>query len=183
MTPRRMHNNFPSNVVVLQKRQRLYIQVPSLILFQYLNEEYFLFGRLFLCCNNASWQTAGKSDYFPFKWCHICGEHAFVGWATELSVWAAPMKDLPNLLCNQTAFLSLDLDSWLPCCCIIMSFLYMLLTDSAYVESDGAHLVTATWRSAFKLKYHFWVNMVISKYLWVLTVSYPHCYLDCQNHH
>lgn len=33
--------------------------------------------------------TIGESVYFP---CHICKEHAFMGWAAELSMWNAPMK-------------------------------------------------------------------------------------------
>ena len=41
-------------------------------------------------------KTVGKPVYFPFNWCDICKEHAFGGWAAELSMWVAPMKNVPN---------------------------------------------------------------------------------------
>ena len=41
--------------------------------------------------------TVGKPVYFHFKWCHICKEHALMG-LSALSMWVAPMKNLPNLL-------------------------------------------------------------------------------------
>ena len=70
----------------------------------------FVFGRLFLCCNNASGQYilyGWKASLFPFKWYYICEEHAFVVWAAELSMWVVPMKDLPNLFC-QTSYSAID---------------------------------------------------------------------------
>ena len=44
--------------------------------------------------------TIGKPVYLPFKWCHICKEHAFVERAAEMRMLVAPMKDLSNLLCQ-----------------------------------------------------------------------------------
>lgn len=72
----------------------------------------FVFGRLFLCCNNASWKWIlhrWKPVYPPFKWRHTCQKHAFVGWAAELSVWVAPMKNVTNLcqvmLCDNASWI------------------------------------------------------------------------------
>ena len=69
-----------------------------------------MFGRLFpgitLVLGNKSC-TIGEPVYFPFKWCHICKEHVFVGRAAELSMWVAPVKGLPNLLC-QSAYSAID---------------------------------------------------------------------------
>ena len=63
--------------------------------------------------------TTGKPVFLSFKWCHICKEHASVGWAAEWGMWIAPMKNLPNLLC-QKAYSAIDtclvlfggLDDW-----------------------------------------------------------------------
>lgn len=56
---------------------------------------------------------AKKSVDVPFKCCHICNEHSFVGQAEELSILAAPMKDLPHIQSQcQTDFFS-----FLGCCC------------------------------------------------------------------
>ena len=56
--------------------------------------------------------TVGKPVYFPFKWCHICKEHAFVGWAAQLSMWVAPKmcQNSPILLLVFTLVLSCLLD-------------------------------------------------------------------------
>lgn len=56
-----------------------------------------------LFCNNVAKEK--KIVYcwtacVPLKWCHIYKELAFVGWAAELSMWAEPVKDLPNHLCH-----------------------------------------------------------------------------------
>lgn len=53
--------------------------------------------------------TVGKLVYYPFKCCHIWKEHAFVGWAVERTMWVAPMKNLPALLCQfQTTYSAID---------------------------------------------------------------------------
>jgi len=37
--------------------------------------------------------TVGEPVFLPFQWHHIYEEQAFVGWAAELSMWGAPMKN------------------------------------------------------------------------------------------
>lgn len=57
-----------------------------------------------MLCVNKSY-TIGKPVYFPFRWCHICKEHAFLGWAAVLSKWVAAMTNVPNCLCYQAAMM------------------------------------------------------------------------------
>lgn len=66
--------------------------------------------------------TVGKSAYLLFIWSHICKENKFVVWAAEFSMGAAPLKNLPDLLCQrQTAYsannsclvLFVGLDNWI----------------------------------------------------------------------
>ena len=49
--------------------------------------------------------TVGKPVFLPFQWYHVCEEQAFVGWAAELSMRVAPMKDVTNLLCPRQHYI------------------------------------------------------------------------------
>lgn len=54
-----------------------------------------MFGWLFLCCNNASWQYifyCWKACSFLLKSSHTGNENGFVGWAEQLRMWATPMN-------------------------------------------------------------------------------------------
>lgn len=60
-----------------------------------------VFGRFFVVT-----MLLANNSYTVTKPVYICKDHTCVGWAAELSIWVAPMKHFPNLLC-QTAY------SWL----------------------------------------------------------------------
>lgn len=54
-------------------------------------------------------QSVGKPVYLPFKWRHICKEHAFVRWAADPGIWAVSVINLPNLFWRcQTAYSVVD---------------------------------------------------------------------------
>ena len=99
----------------------------------------FVFCRWFLGCNNASWQyTIGKPVYIPFERCHVCNDHAFAGWAAELSIWVPPRKKLCQTFSANVKqlilllLLTLVLSFWHPRC----------WQSGGWLASDCQHLWT-----------------------------------------